>query len=346
MAFSTQRNFMGVLDGTNVNELNKKIDYKKTKLEDRKKVVNDILNSTRFYEEYFSDYFNANINSGDYLSSDVNVCKSLERMANYLLNSDEVKAEEDKEKVQYVFHTDLKYFQKKLDRERSVESISGAEDSDHSDLVIHFLKREERNFKKSKKQVITSQDLKRDDLLGQVLRDYKALEDFITNELKKEDSKYNRYLLAKIKGQLSSDMIYCKDALLGVWGYDLKYFSESTKYNVDVFDFTNEFHLKGGVVETESGHHLVAKGLLFFKPTYDPNNDFDFVLWDLQNTINKANLTDFEKVVLEMARSGLTQEEIATNLNTYQKKISRTIDIIAKKVARVGNKYDAEKETT
>lgn len=344
MAFSTQQNFVGVLDGTTVNELNRKIDYTKTKLEDRKKVINDILDNTKFYEEYFSNYFNPNINSRDYLSNNINVCRSLERMANYLLNSDEVKEEENKEKVKYVFHTDQKYFQKKMDRELSIESITKMKDEDHSESVIHFLKRGEKNFKKSKTQKITNDDLNRDDELGQILRDYKALEAFITLELKKEKSKYNRYLLTKVKGQLSGDMIYTKNSLLGVFGYDLKAFSESTKYNFDVFDFTNELHLKGCVIETESGQRIVAKGLLYFRPTNDPNSDFNHVLWDLQNTIDKAALTEFEKQVLESIRDGLTQEEIAYNLNTYQKKISRTIDLIAKKVAKVGNKYDAKEQ--
>lgn len=346
MAFSTQRNFVGVLDGTDVMTLNQKIDYKKTKLEERKQVVDNILEGTQFYSEYFSGFFKANINSGDHLSSDVNVCKSLERMANYLLNSDEIKAEEDADKVQYVFHTDEKYFQKKIDRERSIEALSemDSENKAGDEAVIHFLKREEKNYKKDKNQFISTEDLKRDDFLGSVLRDYKTYEDFITAELKKDKSEFSRYLLTKIKGQLTNDMIYTKDHMLGIFGYDLKAFSESTDYNLDVFDFTNEIHLKGRLIETESGKRILAKGLLFFTPGHDPNSDFDHILWDLQDTIDKANLTDFEKVVLEESRNGATQEEIAVRLNTYQKKISRTIDVIARKVARVGNKYDAAGE--
>ncbi|UDY80675.1 hypothetical protein [Geobacillus phage GR1] len=353
MAFSTQQNFVGVLDGTNVNELNRKIDYKKTKLEDRKKVINDILDNTKFYEEYFSNYFNPNINSGDYLSNNINVCRSLERMANYLLNSDEIKEEEDKEKVQYVFHTDPKYFQKKMDREMSIESMTKMKDGNHSELVIHFLKRDEKNFKKSKTQKITVEDLNRKDELGRILRDYKKLEDFTTSELKKKESNYNRYLLTKVKGQLSEDMIYTKDSFLGVFGYDLKAFSESTKYNFDVFDFTNKNHLLGTYVEVERKNKKTGKiekkkeyvkGLLYFKPDFDPNNELSFVLKDLQETIDKANLTETEKFVLEQVRNGVPKIDIAKSLDTHHVKIVRTMEIIANKVAKVGNKYDAEEQ--
>ena len=69
MAFTTQPNFIGVLDGVNVNELNKKIDYTKIKLDERKQIVESILDETNFYEEYFSKHFKADINAGDYLST-------------------------------------------------------------------------------------------------------------------------------------------------------------------------------------------------------------------------------------------------------------------------------------
>lgn len=344
MAFSTQQNFSGVLDGTTVNDINKKIDYKKTKLEERKQVVEDLLNETEFYPTYFSEFFKATLNSGDSLSTDVNVCRSLERMANYLLNSEEIKEEEDKEVTKYVFHTDEKYFKKKVERERSLEALTESDNENVSnDIVIHFLRREGKNYKKDKTQFISNDDLKRDDWLGEILRSYAALLDHTTAELKKgKKTEYNRYFLTKVKGQAGNDMIYAKDFLDGVWGYDLKAFSESTAPNLNVFDFTNPLHLKGCMIETEKGHRIMAKGLLYFKKGDDPSSDFDHILWDLQNTIDKAGLTDFEEFVLESLRNGITQEEIALELNTYQKKISRTMDIIASKVAKVGNKYDGK----
>ncbi|PHA62881.1 response regulator transcription factor [Bacillus wiedmannii] len=343
MAFSTQQSFVGVLDGTDVTTLNKKINYKKTKLEERKQVVEEIVHGTDFYNQYFSSYFKANINAGDSLSHNVNVCKSLERMANYLLNSEEIKKEEDESITQYVFHSDPKYFQKKVERDASLEGMGEALSNGHYDAVIHFLKREGKNHKVGKDQLIKVEDIERPDELGQILKSYHEFRDYLTEELTKKKSKHNRYLLTKAKGQVDHDMKYIKDYFLRIFGYDLKSFSESTNYDLDVFDFTNELHLKGAIIESESGKPIVAKGLLYFQPSIDPNSDFDHILWDLQNTIDKAGLTEEEKFVLEGIRSGWTQEEIAQDLNTYQKKISRTIDVIARKVSRVGNKYDAKR---
>jgi DNA-binding CsgD family transcriptional regulator len=340
MSFTSQRNFKGKLDGTTVHEINKKVDFKKTKLEDRKQVVENILGNTDFYSEYFDGYFKSGITSHDFLSQENNVCRSLDRMATYLLTSDEIKAEEEKEKTEYVFYSDERYFQKKVDKERSVESLTNSESNDYSDNVIHFLKKEEGNKILIKGQSITSEDLEREDWLGEVLRSYKPFLDLVTEKLKNNED--NRFILSRVKGQLQNDMIYSKDALLGVFGYNLKYFSQSTEYDIDVFDFTNPIHLKGDIIETESGKFVSAKGLLFLKPNFDPNDDFSFILLDLKNTIEKANLTDFEKEVLRLTQDGLTQDEIAENLETYQMKISRTIDRIVKKVISVGEKYDAK----
>ncbi|AJO60830.1 MULTISPECIES: hypothetical protein [Bacillus] len=340
MSFTSQRNFKGRLDGTTVHEINKKIDFEKTTLEERKKVVEEILNETNFYSEYFDGYFKTGITTKDFLSHQNNVCKSLDRMATYLLTSDEIKKEEEQEKTEYIFYSDERYFQKKVEKEQSIESLTNSDSNDFSENVIHFLKKEERNKILLRPQSITASDLERDDWLGEILRSYKPFYDFVTQKLKNKEG--NRFILSRIKGQLQHDMIYSKDTLLGVFGYNLKYFSQSTEYDIDVFDFTNPLHLKGDVVETESGKTISAKGLLFLKPDFDPNDDFSFILLDLKSTIEKAKLTDFEKEVLRQTQNGLTQEEIAANFNTYQMKISRTIDRIVKKVAAVGDKYDSE----
>lgn len=339
MAFS-KVNFTGELDGTTVYELNNKLDYSKTHLEDRMEVVKNILDNTDFYNQYFDNHFKASVNSGDPLSENINVCRSLERMASYILNSKEVKQQEDKEQTQYVFYTDRKYFEKKLQRECSFESIAASED--HQETIIHFLKSPSQNFKKPKTQVITKKDLERQDDLGEILRAYQGFLDHITNELHNPETKHNRYLLTKIKGSVNSDMIYCKDHLLGVIESGCS--NESTKYDLDVFDFTNEIHLKGTTMVSSKGNKIPVKGLIYFKPDFDPNNEFSFVLMDLQNTIDKANLTDKEKIVLEGLRYGLTQEEIAMEIGTYQKKVSRYIDGIVKKIIKVGNKYDKREE--
>lgn len=336
MSYSTRATFTGELDGTTVFEINKKIDYSKTSLKERMEVVNNILDNTDFFVEYFDNYFKANANLSDPPSTQNNVCRSLERMADYILNSKEIKQQEDKERPQYVFYTDRKYFEKKLQRELSLDSLFESED--HKQTVIHMMKPPSRNYKKSKRQKIEDKDLKRNDELGSTLRDYQILLDYVTNELRNKDTKHNRYTLTQIKGTVTQDMIMCKEMMLGIWESGST--NETTSYDYDVFDFTNPIHLKGTVIESSKGNTIPVKGLIYFKPKFEPNNDFSLVLADLQMTIDKAGLTDKEKIVLEALREGFNQVEIAEMIGTYQKKVSRYIDGIVSKIIKVGNTYD------
>lgn len=350
MAFTQQSNFIAELDGTTVSQLNKKLDYSKINLKERKEVVEQILSNTNFFAEYFSNHFKGKLVGNDHLSESVNVCRSLEAMASYLLNSKEIKDSEDSEVQKYIFHTDSKYFQKKIDREQSLaQETNGQEEN-----VIHFFKKATSNYKKEKAQTLSTKDIKPTnknsqadvEYVKEILEDYQNFLNHLTKELSNKNSKYNRYYLTNAKGQVIRDMIYCKDQLLGIWGYDLQNFYESTVPNLDVFDFTNPTHLKGKKItfvnDKGEEHTLEAKGLLFLENNHDPSNDMSLVLWDLQNTINKAGLTPVEKYILEATRKGLTQDEIAFNLGWYQAKVSRTIDIIVKKVVKVGNKYDRQ----
>lgn len=338
-------NFSGRLDNTTINEINKKLDFSKTSLKDREKVVNDILDNTSFFDEYFDDYYNYSPSNTDCLSSDNNVCKALERMASYLLNSDEVKAEEDREKIKYVFYTDLNYFKKKIEREKSLDSIINSENQDYQDIVIHFLRREEKNYKKSKSQKITAADLKREDSLGEILRQYNQYLEKITEELTAKGTRKNknRYILSRIKNSIEDDMVYCKNHFLGVFGYELSPTNETTKYDLDVFDFTNEIHLKGKAFISSKGKPVFAKGLIYLKPEFNPDNEMSYILMDLQNVIDKAGLTSFEQEVLDGIRNGLTQSELAANIGVNQNKVFRTIQGIIKKIIAVGETYDAAK---
>ena len=68
MAFTSQQNFLATIDGTNARELNKIMDRTLDKYEDRLSCVNNTLENTSFFEEYFTDYYNVHASQNDYLS--------------------------------------------------------------------------------------------------------------------------------------------------------------------------------------------------------------------------------------------------------------------------------------
>lgn len=313
MAFTSQQNFLATIDGTNARELNKIMDRTLDKYEDRLSCVNNTLENTSFFEEYFTDYYNVHASQNDYLSLENNVCKVLENYASYLLNSKDVDGEE---KTIYKFYYDENSFRRALNKDVKYDSKEPE--------VIDFLLANQSNYKKAKDQKITAKDLRREDWKGSVLRDYNTYIDVLNNY---PISDYRRN---KIKGEVQRDMILVKD--YGVHGYNLRYFSESTHPNLEVFDFADFNQLKGYSLEDTEARHAKVDGLLRMKFNGDFQNDFQCILYDLDILVKKTKLTDKERKCLNYFRNGLTNTKISDILGIDHSVISRNIDRAIKKV--------------
>jgi DNA-binding CsgD family transcriptional regulator len=300
------------------------IDYKKTKLDDRKQVVESILNTAQNdLENYFDGNYKASLTSKDKLSHEDNVCRTLENLANYLLNSDEIKEEKANEEFQYMFHTDEQYFNMKVNRENSIEGMSTGS---NEDTVIHFLIRSKKNYKKAKTQLVTKRDLNREGLVGEVLRAYNAELERITEKLKTGEIGGNRYLLTRASGQIKTDMVIVKDQLLGTFGYNANP-SESTIYNLDQIDFTNELHIEA---------------LLRTFCDFQPDSDLAHIVVAYEELAKQSGLTPHERKIFKLFREGLKNNEIAEIMefknNGHVTKMAHTISRkIAKEAARIEN---------
>ena len=170
MAFTSQQNFLASIDGVTANELNRVMDRTLDNYEERKKCIESTLEGTSFFEEYFTDYYNVNASQNDYLSLENNVCKVLENYASYLLNSKDI---DDEESQQYKFYYDESTFRRAVNKDMKYD--------DKSPEVIDFLLANQSNYKKAKDQKITATDLNRNDVVGEVLRDYQSYVDTLDN---------------------------------------------------------------------------------------------------------------------------------------------------------------------
>lgn len=303
-----------------VNELNKQIDYNKTKLDDRKKIVENILNSG-FYEEYIDNYFKVNLSADDELSEKNYVCNSLERLANYLLNSDEIKEEKKSEKFEYKFYADEEAFNKAINKEPKLDGMINTNGLEvEKENVIHFLKRGNRNYKMSKTQTITKKDLRRDDELGRILREYTDYLEKITKELNDlENSKLSRFQLSRISGSVKNDMILAKDILLGVFGYKTNA-EESAKIDWDQIDFTNHTHVRA---------------LLYMRPGPRADMDLKFIIDDFIKLLEKAKPTKLQRQIIELLRENKRITEIGEELNITKQRVSKNIDMLVKRICKI-----------
>ncbi len=318
MAFTTQQNFTAYLDGTNAIELNRVMDRSLDRYDDRLDCINDTLDNTTFFEKYFSDYYNPVASQSDYLSMDNNVCRVLENYASYLLNANDIKQEE---KPQYKFYYDEDAFRKAIQKEKLYQ--------DQEPEVIDFLLAGQSNYKKAKDQNITAKDLKRTDWLGSILNEYQNYLDFLKSDRAPQGQKFK---IDRIKGEVQKDMILSKDALMKIHGYSLRYFSESTKPNLDVFDYANYNHLKGFSLDYDNPHYNKIDGLLRFKFNGDFQNDFQCILYDLEQLIEKTEMTEREKECLQYYRNGLTNTKIADIIGVDESSIRRSIEAAIKKI--------------
>lgn len=319
MAFTSQQNFLASIDGTTANELNRAMDRTLDNYEERKKCIESTLEGASFFEEYFTNYYNVNASQNDYLSLENNVCKVLENYASYLLNSKDI---EDEETEVYKFYYDESEFRRAVNKDMKYDE-KGPE-------VIDFLLANQSNYKKAKDQKITSSDLKRNDYLGDVLRDYQTYIDLLNN------SNMQAYRRNRLKGEVQRDMILSKDALLRVHGYHLRYFSESTKPNLEVFDYADFNQLKGYSLrvpeDIKDKNYANVDGLLRMKFNGDFQNDFQCILYDLEILIEKTKLTERERECLNYFRNGLTKTKIGDIIGISQPAVTQFVDSSIKKL--------------
>lgn len=327
MAYSTYNFFTGELDGHSARDF-QKLDYSVKNSEDRKEYLEELLNKSDYFNMFFEDHFKVNLTSGDSLSEEINVCKILENMANYLLNSEDVKEEDKKNKPEYVFHKSNERFEKKRNRESiSVNGENGSFNIVDNENIVHSLLVKKQNNKKPKTQVIKAKDLREDTRCGEILRDYQVFLDHINKNLKEKPDRMWRYY-SQAKSQVQDDMIMVKESLKGIWGLRV-HIKESSKPDLDVFDFTD--------MET------VKVMIQMEKPSFDFNFDMRIVWNDFMDIVAKANLVEEEQLVLKCLQQQWKIIDISEEFDIKYDRIRRTIiPNIAKKVIKVGCRYDAE----
>lgn len=294
------------------------LDRSVSSLEDRLNEVNEKLDSTDLYVDYFKNQFNPNLTGDMELSEDIPVCKSLEKMANYLLMSDESKQMDKDERNNYVIHKDREKFMKKLNRENSAFM--------DDENIVHFLIKQ-RNDYKPKTLKITAYDINKDTETGRVLREYNNFLININKALQeKPDSRW--FMFSRAKSQVKNDMLYVKKMLDGVWGENIKPVSVPKKTDYYFIDFTD------------------YKTVEYLIKMEQPDFEFDQELWivwlEFNDVAKKANLTEEEYFVFYLLQKQWNIKEIAEYLNINYDRVKRTvINNIVKKIIKVGDKYSA-----
>ena len=306
--------FKEALDGMTVRDLQQELDYKRKKIKDRMELINNILEKTNFFIEYFTDYYNSNIGTTCPLSLDDNVCKLLESYATYILNSEEVVRENRANDIEYKFISSEKYFENKVKREDHMKS----EFNNCNIEVIPFIKKD-KNYLKVKEQKILNTDY-RDGELGKVLTDYKNFIEMAKNERDSLETLGSRnYYLCRFISEARLDMKIVKDNYKGTIYF--KNITNNIGANaIEDIDFTNPKILE--ILMT-----------MDFKEISDIN-DLSIILWDFENLIKKSNLKEKDLEILDYYRKGYNKNDIAKVFGVSRTAIHKKIQTIKKKLIK------------
>jgi hypothetical protein len=327
MAF-VQTKFQGKLDDKTVYDFTKKLDYS-LKQKDRIKLVEKLLYNneqlTPYFQEYFDTYYKAVPGQTDSLSEDNNVCKSLEKIANYILFSPD--AERICKKTKYNFYPEYK-LREKMDKEQSLEELLEniyTENDDNLDTtvfdeVINFLVVPTRNHKKEIKQVIHTKDLNDPELKS--VKNYQDAMDIFYGQLvdinETGENVGNKYKLIKTIKECKIDQLICKDNIKGTI-YFKKVSPDSAVVDYQLFNFTNREHVIALL-------KCSAKGL---------ENDIGILVYDLEKLLEECNLNETDLKALKLYRQdNFTFKEIAGELDLESRNVMSRIDNIVNRVIK------------
>lgn len=335
--------FFSKIDGKGIYDYTQ-LDTNIDDLEGRLKYIYDLLNVTKdengiefsndeFWNEIFiqrnnkTSYIDLCPNTETELYSDSNVAKTLEMLSNYILWCDPNK----KEKSYIKIYDDEKKFRDALYKEKKYIEKYGERLEEGIALLRH-----QKNYKKAKDEVVTSEDLKKYpelmeykkeiDRLSAYIKENR-LDEFVEYMQKKghkkiKTKKQAKSFLTNHIGLLKKDMLQCKIELVRpiVWKQPLK--------DEGCPDW-NEFD------ELDNSQIKALLQLYKESEVYDFQDDLGCMFQDLENVLRKIKLTDKQREVLELWKSGMTIKNIAKELNKKPQAINQMLDTVVNKIVQV-----------
>lgn len=340
--------FKGVYDGKGIWDYKGGLDYSVEDLEERIKLVKELLNIVDEGDYNFSDDLfwqevwdtgvcKTDLNKTDFLWSETNVAKTLESVANYILAMDT-----DENKVEYKIYKDEKKFNDALGKEKRAIEIHG-EDLSLSEKEQFKILIPNGNYKLAPKTSIKKKDFERFPQLKCYQEYHEYLSSLLKNKEKKQElmekmkekglEKYEKEssmyaFLVNTSGEVKKDMIKMKELLeLPIkWKQPLKDSGYKSFEELDMLD-------KEQVLELLRVHRDME--------VVDFQDDLNCILFDLSQLIKKCDLTELQREVLRLYSNGLSQIQIGYALNIKHSVVNQHLNAVVRKIT---NKYEEQLE--
>ena len=163
MAFDNRHIFAGTINKQHLKDFFA-LDYSLKTYEERESVIDEMLEKVfddykrNFFQIYFDEYYKVNINNNDNLAERINVCKTLETMASYLLGCVEVREERKNNEIKYVFYVNREEFLLRTKKEINLSEVYAENNvTDIENNILHYLITNQKIIIKSRKNKRYSQ---------------------------------------------------------------------------------------------------------------------------------------------------------------------------------------------
>lgn len=337
-------NFYGKIDGKSIfdyiildgeiNNLEERMDYVYKLLNI---IVKDGIefNGDEYWDEIFvqknnKSHINLMPNNQTDLYSNSNVAETLEMLGNYILWYDPEKKKIENDNKIKIYYTE-KEFRKAIDKEKKYIKEYG----EKLDDGITVLK-SQKNYKKSKDEVVTAEDLNRFPELREYKKEIDRLSSYIKEDRLDEFAEYMRnkgYKKMKSEKQaknflirhisyLKKDMLECKIKLARpiIWKQPLK---DEGGADWEEFDELNNAHIKALLQLYKESN------------VYDFQSDLGCMFYDLQNVLDIVKLTKKQQEVLNLWMGNMSINDISKKLGKRASTVSEILDKIVDKIVRV-----------
>lgn len=285
----------------------------KTRLENVDEVLSD-----HYFENYIDNSYNANLTASDPLSSENKNFKLLERMADYIIMSDEGKELNKQDKENRAITTE--YLDKKINREH----FSGFEQigmNGKNDIPMN-----DENWKDP--YMLSKTEINDNDIQHEAINEYQKLYNGIDNV-----GRFTKRYRDFIKHEVMSDMISVKNSVNQTptkknKGYAMSNSNPKSNNDFNFFDFTNP--------------NTVKEMLSISNVNLNTQYNLYLATLDFRELVNRANLNEEELFLFNVLQQGYKfsqfQSEFGINEIHYRKVVRKNL---INKIIALGETYDA-----
>lgn len=308
------------IDGVNIYTLLAQREFELTQNE-RLNLVDELLyddggNLIPYLEQFFDNTQNNGVSifcpsSIQTLSGDINVCKGLETLANYLLYSPD--GERLTQKVEYNFYKDKDQFK----RRQKECSFNFDDDVDH-DEALDFLIDSNHNYLLETNQKVYAKDLKR----FPALKEYQDIIDLLVEKIKNmkiDTGNKKRYKVGSYIADLRKEQAELKSMLAGTIIFKhVSSIGEKLKdHDVDGFDFE-------------------AVKDMFLNSNPKQLTPFGELIDVLQDILAKIEVNEAEKgiILLLLSENKANYAEIARKMDVSANFIHQTVGKLRNKIIK------------